>query len=591
MNFRLRRGPLGSICTLLVLNAVLACGGGKSVSHRSKPVASGASPGSADAVAASTSSGAGTATASGTSSTASDGSIGGDSSAEGSNGGLVDSDGDGIPDAPASNYLDARIRRLTSEEYDNSVAVLLGTEQKLGASFVGSPRQAGFVNNADIRVDGLLAEQLQNAASTLAEEAVASHLDSLAPCEEAAGSQACALAFVRSFASKAYRRPATEQEIIALTNLYQLAATEGDYKAGIQLVIEAVLQSPQFLYLTELGDGTAPAGGLTRLSSYEIATSIAYLVTGYPPDQVLLDAAASQNLEDPVQLVEQVQRLWQLPQARSRVRALIAEWLGIDAPQEHPLYPSMIEETGRFAEQVLVASQGGVTELLTADFTVVDAELAAHYGLIADTPEWSKVALTGSQRLGVMTQGSVLVTYAHQEQSAPVKRGALVRRKLLCQTIPLPDPKINANFNPPEIDGTQTTRERFSQHSKNAACSGCHRLLDPVGFAFENFDGHAAFRSEEFDKPIDASGQIFGMSGEPRFSDAAAMLRHLAASANVQECFARNVLRFLTYQNDANTEANYLARWGQKPSAERLPLFEQIKAYLSSDLFLTRRVP
>jgi hypothetical protein len=497
--------------------------------------------------------------------------------------------------ATSSPLLPARLRRLTNAEYDNTVAALLGTAQRLGASFGPDTRQGGFTVNADQRVNSLLAAQLKAAAETLAADAVAKHLPALAPCAASAPGDDCARQFIAAFARRAFRRPLKDDEARALFTVYQAGTDGGGFSDGVELVITAVLQAPSFLYLSELGTG---GGATVRLADHEIASVLSYLLTGAPPDDALIAAADAGQLTSPEARQAAARRLLGLPAARAQVRRFVAEWLGLDAlsatgkdqavyPMFAELRPLMQQETDAFVEEAVFADSGTLGRLLTADYTVVDPKLAAFYGAAGGAG--ARASLAAGPRRGILDQAAFLATHAHTDESAPVKRGAEVRRKLLCQTMPLPQ-DLNIVVVPPKPDPSLTTRQRFAAHSNNALCAGCHTLIDPIGFSFESFDGMGAYRTTENGKPVDTTGVLTeAEDADGPFADSAALAARLAGSAIARRCFARQLFRFASAQNGDATEAAFVDAWsGLAPDAQD-KLLEILVAYAGSDVAVVRR--
>ena len=397
---------------------------------------------------------------------------------------------------PGATEIPARIRRLTNAEYDRTVAALLGTSMQPGLGFTPDSRQSGFTINADQRVDGVLADQLKLSAETLARQAVTERLASLVPCASAAN-EACAGTFIDSFGRRAFRRPLTPDEKSGLLDVFRIGIEGGAFADGIELVITAMLQAPAFLYLTELGTSSA-SGQLVTLTDHEAAAQLSYFLTGAPPDDALAGAADAGRLRDAAARATEARRLLSEAQARGQTRRLVEEWLGIDGlgatdkdaalyPRFRELRPAMLEETGSFIDEVLWRDQGSLGLLLTADFTVAPTALASFYGLAGGGT--GRLALAGVRRRGILHHASFLAAHAHADSSAPVIRGAVIRRKLFCQQLALPtDPSIVVVFPPP--DPSRTTRERYEAHVNNDTCRGCHALIDPIGFRVRGLRRH-----------------------------------------------------------------------------------------------------
>jgi hypothetical protein len=211
------------------------------------------------------------------------------------------------------------------------------------------------------------------------------------------------------------------------------------------------------------------------------------------------------------------------------------------------LRAALLEETRRFASHVVFDASGSFAELLTADYSFLNAELAAHYGVSG--PGGSGLVRTAygdGRRAGLLGHASVLATQAHSDQTSPIRRGLLVRRHLLCQDLPPPPPDAASV---PVVDPAATTRERFAQHTADPACAGCHTVIDPVGFGFEHFDAAGRWRDREGDLPIDASADMndveqLGSGSHAPFASLPELAATLAGSEAAPACFVRQVYRF-----------------------------------------------
>lgn len=536
------------------------------------------------------------------------GAPGGQGVPSGSGGSVAGNGGAGIggtggvvpgPD-PKATEIPARIRRLANAEYDRTVAVLLGTNMRPAVGFAPDARQGGFTVNADQRVDGLYADQLKVSAETLAHQAVTERLSNLVPCASSSANEACATTFIETFGRRAFRRPLTADEKSGLLEVFRAGSDGATFAEGIELVITAVLQAPAFLYLTEIGSADATASGkLVTLTHHEVAAQLAYLLTGGPPDDTLGSAANAGGLGGAKERAEAARRLLTEANARGQTRRLLNEWLGIDTltstdkdaaiyPRFRDLRPAMLEETGSFVDEVLWRADGSLRLLLTADFTVAQPAVASLYGLGGGGSD--RLSLESVRRRGILHHASFLSVHAHADGSAPVIRGAVIRRKLFCQNLVVPtDPNVVIVFPPP--DPTRTTRQRYEAHVNNAVCASCHALIDPMGFAFEKFDGIGAPRTMENGKPIDTTGKLAGTDVDGDLGDSMDLVMRLGSSAQVRNCFARNVLRFGSAQTSEGVERAFLDIVAALPVGEQDKLVELLVAFAQSDLFVTRRVP
>jgi hypothetical protein len=501
---------------------------------------------------------------------------------------------------PADQMLPARVRRLSNREFDLSVKQLLGIDSVFGASFTPDTRQDGFTRNDAQRVDPVFIQQLSEAAQKLAEQA-RSRVQNLAPCQQQTGSEQCARQFIENFAKKAYRRPATQREVDALLKVYKAGAEGATYADGIVGTIQAFLQSPGFIYITEIGSAkTTPSVSLTP---YEVASSLSYLLTGMPPDDQLMQAAQSNQLTSADQRLQHARRLLQTQQAGAQVTRMVQEWLGIDRigetakdsnvyPQFAGLRDAMKREANDFVQEVMWKG-GGVKELLSADWTIAEDGLARMY-LNNQAPQRNnnRVSLASTRRRGVLNQGAFLAVNAHATESAPILRGVAVLRRILCVDIPSPT-TLNINVVPPIPDPQKTTRERFAIHSKDAACAGCHKSIDPLGFSFEALDGMGKSRTTENNKPVDSAVTVTGLGLDGPYPDSAALALKIAQLPTVQQCFARHLFRFAAARSDnlsAAAEDAFMTTANALPAGVQGKFADVLLSFISSPAFVQRGV-
>ena len=484
--------------------------------------------------------------------------------------------------------------------------VLLGVDSTYGASFTPDTRQTSFTRNDAQRVDPVFITQLDAAAKQLAQTAVGK-LDQLAPCQQAAdpaASEVCAQTFLKKFVTRAYRRPATPRELEALLTVYRAGAEGATYADGIQLTVQAVLEAPAFLYVTELGP--APLAPKAQLTDYELASAIAYLVTGAPPDDALLQAAAAGELQKPDVRKTQAMRLLATDAAGKQVTRMVEEWLGIDriteTAKDSTVYPdfaglrdAMKHEADAFVSEVMWKRANGVSELLSADWTPAEDGLARMYLGTDQLPARSDghISLTSVPRRGILNQGAFLSVYAHAQETAPVLRGVAVLRRVVCRNVP-PPTSLNINIVPPVADPSKTTRERFSIHSQDAACAACHKQIDAIGFTFEGLDGMGKSRTMENGHPIDSATQVASsFSFDGAYPNSAQLALQLANSSELTECFARNMFRNASARNteSEDVEMAFLNSIHSLPSSSQGKFADVLLAFIASDLFSTRRAP
>ncbi|MCC7535361.1 MAG: DUF1592 domain-containing protein [Deltaproteobacteria bacterium] len=493
------------------------------------------------------------------------------------------------------------LRRLTRAEYDHTVRDLVGDTTSPARGFTVDETPGGFHANTVAPVAGLAVEQYQTAAEGIASRV---NVDAIVACDRAAdGEETCARRFIERFALRAFRRPAEPAELTAITALYDGARAAGDdFATAVRLVVEAVLQTPSFLYRQELGAGevSGTGGTMLRLSGYEVASRLSYFLWQSMPDDDLFAAAAANELTTPAQIEPHVRRMLEDDRAREAVRDFNAQWLELEAldsvtkdPDVYPefdatLASSMRAETERFLDHVVWEGDRTLRTVLTGNFTFVDGPLAELYGL--DAPAGGglvRVALDAGERSGILTHASLLSTHAKTNQSSPIHRGKFVRERLLCQALPAPPPGLMVVA--PDPAPGLTTRQRFAEHSSNEDCATCHRLMDPIGFGFERYDGIGRFRTTDQGLPVDDSGEILGGTDvDGPFRGAPELAQRLAESTQVSECFATQWTRFAIGRADGPADDCVLADVAERFDTAGGDIRELIVAVATSDAFLYR---
>jgi hypothetical protein len=495
------------------------------------------------------------------------------------------------------------VQALLGTTVSPSVDFSFPPDAKQGPS--NSPAGPAFTVNDAQRVDPVLADKLDTAAQSLVAEARASgRLAALSPCADPspAGGEACARAFVESVGAKAYRRLLNDEEIAGLLAAYHVGADGHAYDDGIDLVTRVLLQSPGFLYTTELG---APGAGPSFvMTSDEIAAALSYLLTSRPPDDALLQLAAADGLHSPEARESEARRIMATPAGRERLIRVVREWLGIDdvarREKSSSVYPefagvshAMEAESRAFIDEVLHNSTGTLQELLTADWTIADPSLASIYG-VSPGGAGQRTSLTEVRRRGILNQGAFLSVFASNNGSHPVFRGVAIMRRIAC--LSLPDPGalgIVVSF--PAADTTKTTRDRFAAHALDPGCANCHDAIDNIGFAFEAFDGMGKTRAMENGLPIDTQVTLgLGSDLDGTYADGVELLNAFAESEAVKSCLARQIFRSTAGRSDAsvaNAEEAFVDAWKQLPVEQQGRLADVLVAFVKSPTFIQRRTP
>lgn len=450
----------------------------------------------------------------------------------------------------------AGLRRLTRSEYDNTVLELLNDSSAPGASFPADQTILGFDNNADAaRPSTLLVEKYESTADRLA-TTVTQNLPMLMGCTpaNAAAEDTCLRQFVETFGLRAYRRPLAKDEIDRYVMFYTTNKSQHGFAGAVKMVVQAMLQSPYFLYRVE-GIVAPTAPGVVKVNPYEVATRLSYFIWASMPDKVLFDAAKAGTLSTPMEVANQAKRMLDDARANRGVKNFFAQWLHLSAmdkvekdattfPKWKPtLGPLFKQETETFVEEMVLRGEGTLEALLKAPYSYMNRELATFHGVTGPTATtFQKVMLDATKRAGVLTQASFLASAAHPRQTNPVARGVFVREQILCS----PPPVAPGAIPPfPEPDGRLSTRERLAMHRAAPACAACHALFDPLGFAFEQYDGIGLWRTTDAGKAIDATGEIVSIDGlSGTFSGAIELVDRIAPSKHVRECVAKEYFRY-----------------------------------------------
>jgi hypothetical protein len=488
------------------------------------------------------------------------------------------------------------VRRLAHAQYDNTVRDLLGDYSKPAERFPPEDYVDGFKNQLTAQgMPPLLVETYSTAAERLALNAFRiGDINGLVPCapsqgygasrQSSAGSsratadkwawndQKCRDAFVRGFGLRAFRRPMTDDEVKRYSAVFsEQARVSRRFLDGARVVVEAMLQSPNFLFHVEAG----PDG---RYADYDVASRLSYLLWNTMPDAALFEAAAKGELSTVAGRERTARRMLEnAPKGRQALDQFFEEWLRFDrvvhAVKQRGRYPAftpelalaMAEETRTLLHH-LVWNDRNFMEALTADYSFLTSELAEMYGVPAPKEQFEMVKFPpASHRAGVLGQGTFLASTAGPTDTSPTARGIFIRERLLCQHVPPPPPGVITTLPDPLVNATPKGRRQLMvEHVENPTCASCHRLMDPIGFGFEHFDAIGQYREKELipvpgrrgggggggrggpppiPLEIDARGEIAGLPNS-NFTGAKQLGAILAESPVCQECIVRQMFRY-----------------------------------------------
>ena len=456
--------------------------------------------------------------------------------------------------------------RLTAGQLGNSLRDIFPGAASAFSLGLSDPLDTkdGFVNPAKLLFGEDSADKLLGAAKAIgdallvpASPGAAPALATQFPCVTG-GDAACAGQVIKQLGRRLFRRPLSDEEQQRYLQLHTSVAAKSDFAQGLKWALVALIQSPHTLYRRQIGQ---PAGnGVYRLTPFELASELSYTFTGTTPSEALLAKAEAGMLGTSEALINEARALLQSPAGRRATGEFFRLWLGYDLVTANQrdqiagfagLRDQLAEETRSFIDKIVFDDKGGLPQLLTAPFTMVDAALAQYYGMGAGAGAgFAPVMRSKGQGIGLLAQGSILAERSQSLNSSPTKRGILLRQKLLCLEIPA-QPAVVPDL-PPSGAGWKTTRQRFENVHAQGACAGCHRLLDPLGFPLEHFDEGGRFRASENGEPIDASGTIVGAAGETLFSvkdGEEELATVLAARPDVAACAGETLVKFLFAQS------------------------------------------
>jgi hypothetical protein len=465
--------------------------------------------------------------------------------------------------AAGSSAPATTLRRLTHSQYNNTVRDLLADQSAPANQFPPEDFVDGFKDQYDAQsLTPLLAEAYSTAAEKLARNAFRNgDTHGIVPCK---ASRECRDTFVRSFGLRAFRRPLDAGEVARYSRLF---ASQTDFLKGAQLAVEAMLQSPNFLFRLD-------ATSNPKWKPYAAASRLSYMLWDTMPDGALLKAAAEGELSTPTGIEKASRRMLRDPRAHQALDEFIAEWLRFDrvltSSRDRRRYPkfsretalAMTEEARQFIAD-LVWSDRNFMEAFTANYGYVNADLAAIYGVPAPAQEFERTDFPAeSERAGLLGQALFLALSAKPDDTSLTGRGLFVREQFLCQHVPPPPAGVNTNLAPSTEAHPQTNRDRMSEHAENKVCATCHNLIDPIGFGFEKFDAVGARRDQYelrfysgyhgggkrqppkiVNLTIDAKGYVAGIP-DSQFSSPRELGAVLAKAPLCQECMVKQYFRY-----------------------------------------------
>ena len=478
-------------------------------------------------------------------------------------------------------------RRLRPDQYRRVIADVFGPTIKVEGRFEPDVRDDGLfaVGVGHVGVTSTGMEQYDAMARGIAAQAVSEkHRGTLIPCKPdsaTAPDDACAAQFLAKAGPLLYRRPLTRDELNEAVLLASGAAqTLKSFYSGLEMSLAGMLESPQFLFRQEVAEPDPNHPGAYRLDAYSKASQLSFFLWNAGPDAKLMAAAQTGKLNTESGLAHEVDRMLQSPRLEAGVRAFFTDMLQFDLfdtlakdAQIYPKWTAKIsqdaqEQTLRSIVDLVLTQHGDYRDLFTARKTFLTPLLGSLYGVpVAQTSgtEPQPYAFPEDDpRAGIHAQASFVALHSHEGLSSPTLRGKALRELLLCEPVPAPPGNVNfAIAQDTHNPNFKTMRERLTAHRTDPSCAGCHKLMDPMGLALENFDSDAGYRSAENGQPLDTSGELDGIE----FSDAAGLGRALHENPATAPCFVRRLYSYATGRPAARRDMAWI-RYLEKSFAE-----------------------
>ena len=525
--------------------------------------------------------------------------------------GADDANGPGGPgggSAAGQNALSPapRVARLTHQQWENTVRDLFGLSDTTGLSstFVTDPKTSGYIfdNNANsLSVDQALWSGYQRAATDVVDLVMkdAKVLEDILP-PDTGDATARATEFVKSFGRRAYRRPLTDAEVSELVSLFDQAPPlftgTPAFEAGVRLCLQALLQSPYFLYRIE--ESNKKVGSVIPLDAWEVASRLSYTLWNTMPDDTLFDAAETGELANQDVVEKQARRMLDDPRAEDVILRFHHALLDIDRYDSisplaalFPDAPSNLADLAREENRAFLSdvfdNGGGYKEILTSNRTFVNDELAKIYGVSGSFgSELTPVELDATKRRGIFTQIGFLAANATSADPDPIHRGAFLARRIVCLSVAAPP----GNVPPLPAAGGRTNRETVTDHTEQpgSTCAGCHSTkINPLGFPFENYDAVGAYRTKDNGFDVDSTASPL-VDGQPTpVKNGVELADVLAESPGVHQCYAKHWVEYAFGRKEVPQDDKLVADLGARSRAGD-SLKDVLVALVTSKSYLNR---
>ena len=456
-----------------------------------------------------------------------------------------------------------RVRLMTGKQYSQTLAYLFGSDisDAVPPPLPPLTRTSGLLASgaASIGVTSDQLQQIQQAAATVAAKVVdEEHREFLIPCkpkDTQTADTACATQFLKQTGRLWYRRPMTAERLARFVTQADAAAAElKDFYAGLAIALEGMLVSPEALFIVDGAEPDPDRPGHRRLDAFSLASRLSFFLWNSAPDDALLKAAESGELYTEKGRARVVDAMLASSRLEEGVRAFFDDMMGFndfDSLSKDPMaYPTVTgatladarEQTLRTVIDHLIAKKEDYRDLFTTRETFMSMNLAAIYG-VPTVNGWVPYQFPeGSPRAGLLTQVSFLSAHAHPARSSVTRRGKALRELFLCQVVPSPPPNVDFSKLDDPDPSLKTARERLKVHATNPSCAGCHKIMDPMGYALEHFDGAGQFRATEKGATLDTSGSLDGVA----FKDVEGLNRALHDHPSLPSCLINRVYSYGT---------------------------------------------
>lgn len=448
------------------------------------------------------------------------------------------------------------MRRLTNKEYVNSIVDVFALPLPLNLDLEVDETAEEFlsIGASKVGTSERGVEQYRDAAFEVAAMVFERKADypRLAECAPAGADDPCVGEALAYYGERLWRRPLDAEELARYAALVDAPYEDGqDPALGFQYALAALIESPNFIYVPQIGEDDA-ASGLRRYTDHEMASRLSYFLWSSTPDEELLAAAREERLGTNAEIAEQAERMLEAPRAQDLAARFFAESWGVDrlvlndknAEVFDRWDQSLLDEfRGEFDAVLtdLVERDADVRELFSGRTTIASPTLAEFYGLPA--PDAEGLVALDERRFGLITSGAVLAASSPSDRSSPTHRGKFLLEKVLCGVVPPPPEDVDDTL--PSDDPSEapkTTRDKLEEHVTNPSCAGCHQLIDPMGFTLEHYDGIGAFRETENGLPIDPTGVYEGKA----LDGVADVAEFLATDERATRCVAQRLMSYAT---------------------------------------------